>query len=337
MSIIFEGKSYNIKYWMNLHPGGFRLLESANNYDITELYKSYHLNKNLCIKPEYINKCLPTNKQEYIFSEKYKKIQYDSYSVKWISCDPNDIIMWFCFIVYILNLNCILSALMLIILGGYGHQYVHMSSEKSSMLTLVGFISNQWRDEHVFSHHPYTNTNSDIDLKMIMDANKIPLPSILRFVLVSAVIVVRPFIQYFIPKYIKKSTFIDLCFMIYNLYDISYNINYYWFIKRYIPSVWFLIIDYFNHYQGVELTKVSNDWLEQQVSTTQNFVFCNWLYINFPFVHSLLTFGLDRQIEHHLCPKIKMEHLSKVDLSGLDIKIHYFGLKSMSIIYNKFV
>ena len=66
------------------------------------------------------------------------------------------------------------------------------------------------------------------------------------------------------------------------MYDIYANFClsgiFYWFIKRFIPSTWFLIIDYFNHYNGVEIKKVSNDWLEQQLASTQNFVFSNWLY-----------------------------------------------------------
>ena len=346
MSIIFEGKEYYVSEWKARHPGGSRLIESAIGYDmsdrsypmdITELYKSYH-SKNLFnllpSNPKHPKVCL----SYYIFSDKYKKIQNDVYSKCMKSCDKYDIIMWLSLFLYILDLNCIFSGILLIILGGYGHQYVHTSSNKSSMLTIVGFISNQWRYEHVFSHHPYTNTDDDVDLTSFMDINKIVLPSILRFLIVS---IVRPFIQYFTPKYICRATNTDIFCIIYNMYDIYANFCFpgifYWFIKRFIPSTWFLIIDYFNHYNGVEIKKVSNDWLEQQLASTQNFVFYNWLYIKYPFIHSLLTFGLDRQVEHHICPKIKMEHLSKVNIEGLEFKIHYFSWDSIKTIWKKFV
>ena len=341
MSIIYEGKEYNVSKWKKYHPGGYRVIESSIGHDITELYKSYHTRNNL---DKLTSHNTPTICNDYyIFSDKYKEIQTKVYSKNIESCDKYDIIMWVSFLLYFLDLNCILSGILLIILGGYGHQYVHTSSEKASMLTLVGFISNQWRDEHVFSHHPYTNTDDDIDLSGFMSINKIQAPSIVRFLIVSLIIVIRPFIQFFIPKYLLRATPIDIIFIIYNIYDIYfcfYNMGFlYWFIKRYIPSTWFLIIDYFNHYNGVETKKISNDWLEQQLASTQNFIFCYWLYTKYPFIHSLLTFGLDRQVEHHICPKIKMEHLSKINLEevGLKIKIHYFTWESVKIIWNKFV
>ena len=341
MSIIYEGNKYYISDWKYLHPGGALLIESAKGKDITELYKSYHR-----VSFQDATKNLPRNyKNYYNFSYKYKQIQEDTYSkIKKFdreSCDKYDIIMWISFFLYVMDINCILSGILLIILGGYGHQYVHTSSDKASMLTLVGFISNQWRDEHVFSHHPYTNTDDDVDLGVFMDINKIPLPSFLRFLIVSIVTVFRPFVQYFIPKYFCKATNVDIIFMLYNLYDIYVNLYggfmMHWFIKRLIPSIWFLVINYFNHYNGVKVTKVTNDWLEQQVASTQNFVFSHWLYNKYPFVHSLLTFGLDRQVEHHIFPKVKMEHLSKVNTDGLDVKVHYFSWESVKKICNKFV
>lgn len=346
MSIIFEGNEYYISDWKNRHPGGSRLIDSAIGHDITELYKSYHnipFNISLPMNP---NNVCDTYYEKYIFSDKYNQIQKQSYlNNKQILSDKYDIIMWISFILYFLDLNCIFSGILLIILGGYGHQYVHTSSNKASMLTLVGFISNQWRDEHVFSHHPHTNTKRDVDLVAFMDINKIPLPSILRFLIISVIIVIRPFIQYFIPKYLTKATYTDIIFMVYNIYDLYSNlfftahnlVFFYWFIKRLIPSIWFLIIDYFNHYNGVETKKVSNDWLEQQLASTQNFVFSKWLYTKHPFIHSLLTFGLDRQVEHHICPKVKMENLSKINLEGFDIKTHYFTFESLKIIFNNFV
>lgn len=339
-SIIFENREYNITGWEKKHPGGEQLILSANNLDITDLFKSYHKTDTLQYLAYFKSKPVIDKKQYYTFSDTYIYIQgmVDSFIEHKHSFD---IVLWLSFIIYIFNFSNILSGIMLIILGAYGHQYVHSSSYKASFLTLSGFISNQWRDEHVYSHHPYTNTCMDIDLVNFMSIDNIPLPSPLRFLLVCIIIVFRPFIQYFIPKYIKRATRLDVIFILYNIFDCYITFGLGWFIKRLIPSVWFLYIDYHNHYsKGLARKQVSNDWLEQQLLTTQNVVINKFLYNKYPFVHSLLTFGLDRQVEHHVCPKVKMEYFSIVEKVLLSVKIvprkHFVSWKSVKNIFKTF-
>jgi hypothetical protein len=344
MYIIFEGVTYNIKNFK--HPGGYRLLECANTLDVTELIKSNHTIHSI----ELLKKLpkLKISNNNFIFSEEYNTIKEFVYTQnkKWESFDKYDIIMWISLFSYLIlnhfSTDIFFSSILLIIIGSYGHQYVHSSSDKASMLTFSGFISNHWRQEHVFNHHPYTNTVNDIDFTEFNKINKILkyIPSILKFIIVTLIIVIRPVVQSLNISYIKKATFFDRLVILYNFYDIYTNsINY--FIKHLILAVWFLIINYFNHYTtGLTDVKTEQlDWYENQLNTTQNFVFNSYLYKNYPFIHSLLTFGLDRQVEHHIFPRIKMEHLSKITpfLDSKKIKIHYFGFKSIKQIWNNFV
>jgi fatty acid desaturase len=348
-TIIFEDKRWDITDWIQTHPGGKQMLLSADGCDITEVFKSYHTMNNFShingIK--FIDHATPTHKP-YIFTDSYRKMQKTLYqNTPSVTCfDPWDIVMWMSFVAYLYDINPVISGILLIILGSFGHQYVHISSHKSSMLTLVGFISNQWRDEHVFQHHPWTNTEHDPDLNGFLAINDIPLPSICKFVIVSNIIVIRPFIQYFIPAYFIRATMWDIAAMTYNIFDILKSFThgwtsiFNWWLKRIIPAAWFLTIDYFNHYRtnDVVLKQVSNDWTYQQKMASQNFVFSSCLYQNAPTIHSLLTFGLDRQVEHHLFPKLRLKHLQYAETFLKDTpQKHTFGLHSLKIIFSEFV
>lgn len=357
MYIIFEGIKYNIENFN--HPGGNILLEYANTLDVTELVKSNHTKYSIELlkKLPIISNIKTKNTKKYFtFSDEYNNIKELVYNQNKIwesykSCDKYDIIMWTSLFSYLIlnhfSSDIFFSTILLIILGSYGHQYVHSSSDKASMLTFSGFISNHWRQEHLFSHHPYTNTVNDIDFTEFNKINKNMkyIPSILKFIIVSIIIVIRPFIQTLTFSCIKNATFFDKIIILYNYYDIYMNTIKYC-TKHFILAVWFLIIDYFNHYEhkvgqevGKEVNPENLNWYENQLNTTQNFVFNSYLYNNYPFIHSLLTFGLDRQVEHHLFPKIKMEHFSKITLflDSTKIKIHYFSFNSIKRIWNHFV
>ena len=56
-----------------------------------------------------------------------------------------------------------------------------------------------------------------------------------------------------------------------------------------------------------------DDWAHHQHATTQNFVMSQWLYDEHPMIHSLLTFGLDRQVEHHVFPRLKLHRLQDAE------------------------
>lgn len=336
-----NNRKYNLKNWINKHPGGRLLIENADNKDITELVNIYHAgNKVNKILDNTLSEPVAKNKY-FTFDNKYNCLKEKVYySLNNKNRYLYDLIMYTAIVLYILNINCLLNAVLLIVLGCFGHQYVHTSSNKSSVLTLVGFISNHWRCEHVYMHHPYTNTDADIDLDMFLNINKVPLFGGVKFALVSNIIVFRPFLQYFWYPYIKYATGYDLLFVLYNLYDLYFNFGIYWYIKHIIPAAWFLLIDSINHYKKPEINfEYNDDWATQQVNNTQNFIFNKYLYENYPYIHSLLTFGLDRQVEHHLFPKIDVYDLYKVNKmisSHYNIKEYVLSLKTFKYILYEF-
>lgn len=340
VAAVINGRKYNLASWIDKHPGGRLLIENADSKDITELVNIYHPgNKVNKILDKILSEPVIRNLY-FMFDDKYKLLK-DKIYYNLTNKDRYlyDLIMYAAILLYFLNINCLLNAVLLIILGCFGHQYVHTSSNKASVLTLAGFISNQWRCEHVYSHHPYTNTDNDVDLDMFLNINKIPLFGGAKFVLVSNVIVFRPFLQYFWYPYIKQATKYDLIFVIYNLYDLYFNFGVAWYIKRIIPATWFLLIDSINHYKKPDINfEYNRVWAEHQINNTQNFIFSNYLYNRYPYIHSLLTFGLDRQVEHHLFPRIDVYDLHKVNkIISNDYKIreHVLSVETFKyILYN---
>ena len=73
--------------------------------------------------------------------------------------------------------------------------------------------------------------------------------------------------------------------MFYNLYDLYFNFGIFLYIKHIIPAAWFLLIDSINHYKKPEINfEYNDDWANQQVNNTQNFIFNKYLYENYPFI-----------------------------------------------------
>jgi hypothetical protein len=346
-SIIYKNKTYDISSFIESHPGGQLVMSNCDGCDLTEVAQSYHTTSGI-IKLENILKNIGARsvvrprRDNYIFVPTYTDIRDDIYNKKMNSVDSVDLILWISLYIFLFWTSCnniidgIIKGVAMIVMAGYGHQYVHVSSVKASFITLAGFNSQIWRYEHVLSHHPYTNTKWDIDLHEFANIDRLlPIWSWLKFMIVSTLIVFRPYVQYLSPWFMKKMTKWDMMAVAFLIYDVIFNFGITWIIKKYIVAVWFLVIDYFNHYYDVKLTRISDIWHEQQVETSCNVVISKWMYEKYPFVHSLLTFGLDRQVEHHLMPRLKMEHLSMV--KGFNIKIHYLGWESLVAICTKFV
>ena len=62
-----------------------------------------------------------------------------------------------------------------------------------------------------------------------------------------------------------------------------------------------------------------------------------WMFDRFPILHSLLTFGLDRQVEHHLFPRLRLRHLHKAEkILKEKPKRHVLGVKTLGILFSEF-
>lgn len=353
MIIKYKGHYYDISKFIEVHPGGQYLLLNSNGCDLTEVIQSYHSSNGMehverLFNSDYIHEvsCDYSVQENYTFSDTYKSTRDIVYGLKFKSCDPYNLIPLMCFLQYTIQpewtpfwvINGVLNGICMIIMLGFGHQYLHTSSPMGSFITAADYNSQIWRRDHNLSHHPYTNTGEDKDVEMFAKIDNIPLPPIMRFIVTSLVVAFRMYFQWFLPSVMLCANVYDWGFVVFNLYDIYNRFGYQLILTRTMFSTWFVVYDYFNHKTGLPLEKVSNDWATQQISTSQNLVFSKHLYENYPFIHSMLTFGLDRQVEHHLFPKIKMEHLSLVTkyIPAKKINIHYLGWDSIKHIWNHF-
>jgi hypothetical protein len=326
--LVYNGHTIELKEtWPSKHPGGALLLESMDSgQDITTLYDRHHTKSLLRFK---------TIAYDYFFmafESKYNSDVAEALEINRKEARTTEPLLWLALAIYLKDCHFLLSALCLVVIGTFGHQFVHASSHKASVLTFTGFVSNSWRREHVYCHHPFTNSDHDIDLKVF---SSIPVKGWLGFLLVSAVIAVRHLLD---PRPLWHATKVDLLVVAYLWYDAYYNFGASWFLKHYIPAALFLLVDFFNHYgPGIQRLHTYESWVDQQMSTTQNFIFNKWLYDKFPYIHSLLTFGLDRQVEHHLFPFVRVENLSRVShLLPCEPKLHVLGWDSFRQISQHF-
>ncbi len=322
MYSVIDGKLYELSEWANKHPGGSQIIKWINGRDATIEVYSNHSNHALVdsVLSKYLVDDANITKNNRIYVDKVypKKYVYDD--IIWITALS----------IYILDVNLLISLLSLIVIGGYGHQYVHNMSWKKHLLSFTGFVSNVWQHEHVLSHHIYTNTIYDVDLLDFHDIKKYMhyLHPAMRYFIVCHVILIRRVFTapYHVATNFTTSSFIDFIIYCYNVYGF-YNNFVYWYVKMYIINMWFLLIDYFNHYAKTPTGMQSSNWKTHQTLTTNNFVFNKWLYNNYPFIHSLLTFGLDRQVEHHLYPQVPMYYLSNIKCSGVNHVLSYETIK----------
>lgn len=321
-----NGYTYDLTDWANEHPGGKKIIQSLNNNE--NAYITIFSNHDR-FHHEKIRKILECYK---VKSDKYSKTSFHQYMenkpilskmsvvnlLRNTTIDKYDLVFYTSLMIYLCNISLLTNIISLVILGGYGHQYIHTMSKKGCVIVLAGFNASKWGHDHVLSHHIYTNLSGDTDLTDFNIINKIPLYPALRFILVTIYMLLRSYVEMPVMalfKSVKFDVLEWLCYL-YNLYDLVFNFGISLLVKRLTVNAWFLYIDYFNHYYNVpKYTKLDN-WYDHQISTSRNIVVSTWLYENYPFIHSLLTFGLDRQIEHHVHPQLPMEHLSKLDLSG---------------------
>ena len=337
--VVYEGRRYDISRWIPHHPGGQLLLRGHEGTDVTDVFKAYHAHARF-ERPEIRRLDATHARPPFAFTDEYRRAQRELHAPQ-AHDDLWDVVMWVCLALYFWSTNPVVGGFLLVVLGAFGHQYVHLSSSKASLITLVGFVSHHWRHEHVFSHHAATNTVHDRDLS-IYDANALPLPPSLRFAVVANVIVFRPFLQYAMPRYNRYATKLDACVMLYNcaeLYHacVSGVLASFW-VRRILPAAWFLLIDYYNHYHESDVRTQHADWTRHQYATTQNFVVNEWLYHTHPMVHSLLTFGLDRQVEHHLFPRVKLHRLCEVERQlPVPPRKHVLGLHTFTGVASCFV
>ena len=172
-----RGKIYpicNIK-----HPGGSTFIEMCAGCDATPLYESHHLNIRVA------NNLLDTlsHTGTYTPSKTYNYGSYSELRRRALNLLPTRasrtmdtstrcvqtavVCLTIVAHIRVLNsatiFNCVLSACLNTVCGGFGHNFLHRLEMGAILLDWNGLSCYEWLHEHVHSHHMYVNTRHDHD------------------------------------------------------------------------------------------------------------------------------------------------------------------------------
>lgn len=175
-----HGKLYSVEEVERVHPGGKVWVQFARGTDASELFETSHINS------EAASSLLHSLKQvgefetrkgrptDFGLYRKLKKVALEEMPTrKSRRGEGNE---FFYFVVLNIALHSLLFsdsggtltlsfciALLNTVLGGMGHNYLHMLDARCLALDWNGLSSAEWLLEHVSSHHPFVNTEFDHD------------------------------------------------------------------------------------------------------------------------------------------------------------------------------
>ena len=336
-------KLYDLTNFVKIHPGGqdiFNNLKTDTN--ITPMIYAYHKNPNniLGMLPKYevpvTNDIFVQYDTNYSY-DKYcelKKIVYDEIQDKKIPlywskqeiaynafmfflyfelwrycfCNANNLSYWWIVLLAIMNM-------------GYGSLVFHETSHHTgfknqkvnniiSCLVISPIVTSEdWKYEHNYLHHSFTNTDYDYDYDtnkfFFRHSNRHEHYDHHRFQYIYAFLM-------FVFGGFSKGPLISIINKRWNIilfFIILYNIGYINTIIMYgLTGLVFLSIAQLSHiqYECIQInTENKNDFLYNQVSSSMN-------YRTDDPITRFICFGLDIQIEHHLFPNIPHSSLRKI-------------------------
>jgi acyl-lipid (8-3)-desaturase len=226
----------------------------------------------------------------------------------------------------------VLVGINMALLGGWGHNQMHQGGSRLDFLFgFTGLDTLRWTRTHVALHHVFTNLDADTDWEDIEAlSSRVPvalrLPAILfgyhlflkpkglvlstlRIVreAVSSDKALRPGDKKHSPKYVLPILWSFATWMAALSMPGQWKVL---FVTEVSGWLWFLLIDYSNHYMEdtPRPNPIPSDWAMSQVVTSQDF------YITgIGILDCILGIGLDRQLSHHLFPKMPHCYLSLID------------------------
>jgi linoleoyl-CoA desaturase len=333
---------YDLEMFVKIHPGGRDMFDNLKSYtNITPMLYSYHKNIDvlLHILPKYE---IPSDTSVILYDTNYtyesykelKKLVYDEIRTKNIPLywSYPEIAYNACVIsVYVGTWGyCIynastLSSLWMVLVGILNmtvvalifHESSHYAAFKNqainkaiSVVLFSPFISSyEWKFEHNYLHHSFTNTEMDEDFYaskyFLRYAPSQPhlghhsLQHIYAAPLFAFVSLAKGPVKALLNKRVSAFLF----------FIILYTFG--WFNTALVygtTGVFFSVIAQISHIQHdcIMLHQdKKNDFLYNQVSSAIN-------YRTDDLVTRLMTFGLDIQIEHHLFPNLPHSSLRKI-------------------------
>ena len=336
-------KLYDLTDFVKVHPGGIDMFNNLKpDTNITPMIYSYHKNPKsiLEILPKYevpqTDDIIIQYDTSYTY-DKYcelKKLVYDEIHEKKIPLYwSNTEIAYNTFMLSVYlgiwgycfwnanNLSYLWMCLLGVINMGYGalvfHETSHYTGFKSqklnnifSYLVMSPIITTEdWKYEHNYLHHSFTNTNYDDDYEqnkiMFRHSNTHIHYFHHRFQFIYA------YVMFILGGFSKgpMSSITNKRWNILLFFIILYNFGYIHTSIMYgLTGLLFLSIAQLSHIQHecIQInTENKNDFLYNQVSSSMN-------YRTDDFITRFICFGLDIQIEHHLFPNIPHSSLRQI-------------------------
>lgn len=336
-------KLYNLHDFVKVHPGGISMFNDLKpNTNITPMIYAYHKTPYsiLALLPKYeipfANDLIIQYDTDYTYNNycELKQLVYDEIRKNKIPLYwSNYEIAYNAFMMYIylkiwgycfwnaINLSYWWMIVLAFMNMGYValvfHETSHNTGFKNQKLNnIISYLimspiitTEDWKYEHNYLHHSFTNTNYDDDfgkLQYIFRHSNLHTHYFHhRFQFIYAVIM---FILGGFSKgplrSIQNKRWNILWFII-----ILYKFGYIYTIIMYgLTGLLFLLIAQLSHIQHecIQInTENKNDFLYNQVSSSMN-------YKTDDFITRFMCFSLDIQIEHHLFPNIPHSSLRKI-------------------------
>jgi linoleoyl-CoA desaturase len=336
-------KLYDLTEFIKIHPGGQDIFNNFKpDTDITPMIYTYHKNPKsiLTILPKY-EIPMPDNiviryDTNYSYDNycELKKLVYDEIQEKKIPLywtnqeivyntfmlsiylgtwgysfwNANDISPWW--MVFLSFMNMGFGALVFHETSHYtGFKNQTLNNVVSHLLIAPIMTTEDWKYEHNYLHHCYTNTEYDSDFEgpkyIIRYSNNHTLLYNHKFQYIYAYII-------FLLGAFSKGPFNAIIHKRWNIihfFIILYNFSYINTILMYsLTGLLFLAISQLSHIQHecIQInTEKKNDFLYNQVVSSMN-------YKIYDPITRFICFGLDIQIEHHLFPNIPHSSVRKI-------------------------
>jgi len=336
-------KLYDLTDFVKIHPGGIDMFNNLKpDTNITPMIYAYHKNPKSILEmlPKYevpqTDDIIIQYDTSYTY-DKYcelKKLVYDEIHEKKIPLYwSNTEIAYNTFMLSVYlgiwgycfwnanNLSYLWMCLLGVINMGYValvfHETSHYTGFKSQKLNnIISYLimspiitTEDWKYEHNYLHHSFTNTNYDDDYEqnkiMFRHSNTHIHYFHHRFQFLYA------FVMFILGGFSKGplSSIENKRWNILLFFIILYNFGYIHTTIMYgLTGLLFLSIAQASHIQHecIQInTENKNDFLYNQVSSSMN-------YRTDDFITRFLCFGLDIQIEHHLFPNIPHSSLRQI-------------------------
>ena len=331
-------KLYNLVDFVSKHPGGTNVFSNVKSYsDITPMVYTYHKDSSIIF--EILSKYnisandlgQVTYKTNYNY-EKYKVLKQRLYneiyskglplywSTKeiiynlggfaiylwiWAYCATHQpVSSWWFVLLSIINIgHCALLFHETSHYAGFKNQ--HFNTLLSHLAVAPVLTTEEWKWDHNYLHHGFTNTEFDTDFnghqQVFRHSDKHPYYFQHRFqhLYAGVIMCLGGFSgQIYSITHKRWNILLFLCILYwFGLYNT--------FIFYSLTGFLFLTTAQLSHIQPECVIGESNDFLENQVTSTMN-------YRTDSIVARYLCFGLDIQIEHHLFPNIPHSTLRQV-------------------------